>query len=134
MITKFDNFLNEYNSSKSANNVPDNTIGFRYSDPHEKFDLVFVMDYYRNIENVLDEIFDKYNIKYDNLKITKRSGDDGDIQIISLNFTSYSKYEAESIIMKILGDLVEEYDITIYPETVSGAKPPIEKKPIGFGR
>ncbi|MCK9445494.1 hypothetical protein M0Q50_01205 [bacterium] len=89
MITEFEKYINEkYDSSKRPNNVPFSTLGFRYSEPSKPFEFHFLIKDNPKIKDILNNLFDKYNIKTKDIKVIKLSNkeiDDKDILSIVMS-------------------------------------------------
>lgn len=119
MITQFEKYINEkYDSSKRPNNVPFGTIGFRYSEPSKPFEFHFLIKDNPKIKDILNNLFDKYNIKTKDIKVVKLSNkeiDDKDIL---------------SIVMSGAPDGVDENDPRIYMHTQQLKKELISNKDI----
>jgi hypothetical protein len=118
MITKFLEFLYEYTSYS----VPHATVGFKYSEPTNKFTIYLDMIYDGDNENKIKSILSKYNISYENMNFKDEMYKDSEdnnvlIQKIEFSFFAYNDLEADSIIKTILGDFVNN-DINFNPQSI----------------
>lgn len=146
MITKFDNFLNEFYVG------PYKSAGFKNSEPSDKFNFNITMKYKPENEELVKNILAKYEIPYDKLNLEKTQIEKNiptpkkkffsrkkdtpepklDIQKLDLTFLSYNEYEAGSIINTLLNDL-HKSGVVFDPASIKIE--PLEKivkKPIGF--
>ena len=139
MITKFNNFLNEFYVG------PYKSAGFKNSEPSDKFNFNLTMKYKPENEELVKTILTKYNIPYDKINLEKsqiskpkkkrffsKEEPKLDIQKLDLTFLSYNEYEAGSIINTLLNDL---HNNGVIFDPASIKIEPLEKivkKPIGF--
>lgn len=135
MIIKFDEFLNEFHSYSG----PNATLGFKYSEPTNEYSLTLTTKYVENLEDIVKSILDKYNIPYKNIKIdigyskSLFSKTRPILQVVKIDFLSYSGYEAYSIINYILSELSKNNiyynpnNIIIHPDIL-----PHKKNVLGY--
>jgi len=124
MITKFEIFLNEWYTGPYA------ASGFKSSEPTEKFNLELDIKFESKNKEKIEEILKKYNIPYENLNIEKEGFK---TQKVKLQFKSYNRYEANSILNTFIKELIDN-QIMFDPQSIKGdsEEEKIEKNPIGF--
>lgn len=126
MITKFDNFINEWYLG------PYSSVGFKVSEPSTKYNFNIDIKMDSNNEEIIKNILKKYNITYDNLNIEDIKSDDVDGHKVNLTFRSYNKYEASAILNSVIKELIKN-EIPFDPTSVDVKeedKP--EKRKIGY--
>lgn len=109
MKTKLNDFLNEYGG-------PGRTIGFRYFEPKNKYDINIpiiidtdMIDILTLTEDVEQILIDK-NIEEDSFEFVEIDDTDEYLKyILNIKLTAYSKYEVQSMINTVLDNVVELY-------------------------
>jgi hypothetical protein len=104
---KYIKLINEFNR----------TIGFRYSQPTNKFKLSLYC-FGELSEDSLSKLLKYLDIPHENISIDNQEGsisfDDGDLEfniVVSFDFSVYSEYEIEKIVEDIRFGLNREFDV-----------------------
>jgi hypothetical protein len=126
MIKKYEEYIKEFYTGRYS------AAGIKFSDPSDKFDFNINIEANPDNYRILREILLKYNIAYDDIKITPEENLKDDGEKVNIKFLSYNKYEASSIIDSIISELIKKkipIDIgTITLEPINAK----EKRKIGF--
>ena len=127
MITKFDNFINEWYLG------PYSATGFKLTEPSTKYNFNIDIKYDEKNEKNVKEILNKYNIEYDILDMQKTKYDNNeDVHKINIIFKSYNKFEATSILNSIIKELINK-NILFNPNSIKiKEENETEKKKIGY--
>ena len=126
MITKFDNFINEWYLG------PYSSTGFKTNEPTTKYNFTIDIKMDTKNEEIIKNILKKYNITYNKLELKNIEVGDEKGHNINLVFNSYNKYEASAILNSVMKELIEN-KIPFDPESIKfdeEDKP--EKRKIGY--
>jgi hypothetical protein len=108
MVTKFDNFLNEFYTGTYA------SAGFKTSEPTDEYEFTVDIEYDpKNEEIIKNNILSKYNIPYNDFSLKHVSN----AQELKIKIISYNKWEASSIISTLL-DSLHKNDIAFDPRSI----------------
>ena len=108
MVTKFDNFLNEFYTGKYS------SAGFKINEPIDEYEFTVDIEYDpKNEEIIKNNILSKYNIPYNDFSLKHVSN----AQELKIKIISYNKWEASSIISTLL-DSLHKNDIAFDPRSI----------------
>lgn len=131
MVTRFDEFLNEYGG-------PGRAIGFRYSEPNidYTFSIHTVINPdigYEKIQKTIEDIFKKNNVGEESIEMIHKGGDTYELKI---KIKGYSKYEILSMTNLLLNEVHKKVgkDVIFILDSIDleGKDIEVKQNPIGF--